>query len=242
MKKSISAILCSILLCLPFGVLSYAQQERAPLYVALGDSIATGAGMKNKDGRKDDAYAWIVAQEKGYDLRMLAKGGDISAGLLDKVTHHELIREAIQKADIITVSIGGNDFLNEADIFALILRGLWHDYSQMQPVLDLFRDNFGRAVAEIRALNPDAMLIVQTVYNPLSPLLLSVHKTFGVGAQGLNAVITDYLAENPGAYLVADVYTAFKCRVGMVRIDFKHPSRRGHAVIAGVVMDVIDAA
>ena len=235
-KKIICGILCAALIWLSFGVLSYAQQEPVK-FVVLGDSIAAGSGVSDKK----DAYAWLVAEEKGYDLSNFGAGGDTSAMMLEKLRSNETFCQVIADADIIAVSIGGNDLLHAEDLASLIVKGLLGDYDPVQPILDEFKENFAGIIAGIRGLNPDAMLIVQTLYNPAFPLP-SLRDAYGAAIQGLNAVVHEYLTENPGAYILADVYEAFQGRSGLVFIDMTHPSGAGHAMIAAVLISAIDGA
>ena len=233
MKKILAGILCAALLLLPLGIFPHAS-DTPPKFAVLGDSIAAGAGVSDKE----DAYAWLVARAKGYELSNCAQGGDTSANLLGKVTGDETIRQCIREADIIAVSIGGNDVLT-ADFVSLVRNGLLGDYSAMEPVLDTFRENFAAIIGELRALNPDATLAVQTLYNPAFPLpsLLAVYE---YAVKGINGVICGYLGAHPGAYVVADVYAAFAPRSGMVSTDRVHPAAAGHAIIAMVLLDAIN--
>ncbi|MCL2106086.1 MAG: GDSL-type esterase/lipase family protein [Oscillospiraceae bacterium] len=237
MKRLAAGLLCAALVWLFFGLISYANPPEEPLkLLVLGDSIAAGSGVNDKN----DAYAWLVAEEKGYALSNRGAGGDSSALMRVKVETDEAIREEIAGADIIAVSIGGNDFLHAERFAALFVNGLLGDYSLMEPLHAAFRENFTGIVDGIRALNPDAMLIVQTLYNPFVPLLPSLTEAYNAAVGGNNAAVYAYLADNPGAYLIADVYTAFQGRYFMVSIDMTHPAAGGHAVIARVLLDTID--
>ena len=237
MKKIIAGILCAALVLLSFGIVSSAQ-ETAPLkFLVLGDSIAAGSGVSDKA----DAYAWLVAGAKGYELTNYGAGGDISADLLRKVTQDEAIRQKIGGADIIDVSIGGNDLLHAEDVFSLVVKGLLGNYDLIQPVLDTFRENYVGIIAGLRALmKPDAMLIVQTLYNPAFPLP-SLRGAYDFAIGGLNAIILEHHAAHPDDYAVADVYSAFAGERGAVFIDMTHPSAAGHKIIAAVVINTIDA-
>jgi len=241
MKKILAGILCAAILLFTCSVLSSAEasqaQQTAPTkFLVLGDSIAAGSGVKDKN----DSYAWIVAREKGYELTNLGAGGDISADLRRKVAEDEKTRQAIIGADIIAVSIGGNDLLHaEEGVTRLVIEGLLGDYSRIEPVISEFRENFAAVIDGIRALNPKATLIVQTLYNPAFPLP-SLRRAYGMAIGGINEGIHAYLKEHKGTFLLADVYTAFESRYGVVYIDMTHPSADGHAVIAAVLLGTID--
>ena len=239
-RKSLSLLLIASLLLLPFGIASQAQSPAAPLkFLVLGDSIAAGSGVYINSEKR--AYAPIVAAAKGYDLTNYGAGGDTSAHLLEKVARQDNTRRAIRQADVIAVSIGGNDLMHAEDFTTMVIEGLLGDYSQMEPILAAYRENFAGIIGGIRALNPNALLIVQTLYNPAFPLP-SLRKAYGTAVQGLNACIRGYLAAHPGAFVVADVYSAFEPRRGAVFVDMTHPNGYGHSVIAAVLLGVIDQA
>jgi len=236
-RKPLSILLVAALL-LSCGMIAVSAESTPNVkFLVLGDSIAAGSGAYiNRENR---AYANRVAEAKGYDLTNYGAGGDTSARMLAKVRENEHIRYAIRQADIIAVSIGGNDLMHAEDFNALVIEGLLGDYGQIEPILAAYRENFAGIIGGIRALNPDALLVVQTLYNPAFPLP-SLRKAYGAAIQGINAGIRDYLAAHPGAFVIADVYAAFEQRRGAVFVDMTHPSGYGHSVIAAVLLATID--
>ncbi|MCL2512427.1 MAG: GDSL-type esterase/lipase family protein [Oscillospiraceae bacterium] len=240
-KKLLSVLLCALMLLIPLGIASKAADEpivaEAPLkYTVLGDSIAEGVGSKNK---KTDGFSAIVAETKGYDLNNLALGGIPSEILMKWVLEKENVRDGIAEADIISVSIGGNDFLLSG-IFSMVINALLKDdYTVVDGIIAVFKENFEVIIGEIRGLNEGAMLIVQTLYNPMESILV-IGEVYDKAVSSLNECYYGYLEDNPGAYLIADVYGALKGRDGMICPDLVHPSNKGHAMIAQVVMDAID--
>ena len=235
-KKIFAALLVTALLVTSFSLLAQAAAANLK-FLVLGDSIAAGSGVYINSEKR--AYAPLVAAAKGYDLTNHGAGGDTSARLLRKVQESDVIRQAIRQADIIAVSIGGNDLPHAEDFSAMVINGLLGDYSGIDPVLAAYRENFAAIIEGIRALNPGALLIVQTLYNPAFPLP-SLRKAYGEAVRGLNAEIRGYLAAHPGAFVVADVYAAFEQRRGAVFVDMTHPSGYGHRVIAAVLLATID--
>ena len=233
-RKIAAGILCAALL-LAFGVMPRAQEAAPTRFVVLGDSIAEGASALIES----NAYAERIAREKGYALQNFGKGGDTSHSLLYKVTQDEAIRQAIREADIIEVSIGGNDFYPSVYLLAT---GLLGDYSWLEPRGAALHENYYAAMDEIRALKkPEALLIVQTLYNPVFSFMPpSARELYARGLAEINGAIRGYLADNPGAYRIADVEAAFEGRHGLVFFDMVHPTGIGHGVIADVVIAAID--
>ena len=76
-------------------------------YVALGDSITTGYGL----GAGEQSFAELVGEARGYDLDdSLAAAGAVSADLLEVVTD-PANAETLKNANLITITIGGNDLM-----------------------------------------------------------------------------------------------------------------------------------
>ena len=77
MKKIFAALLA---LCLTFSVFG-AFSEDAPVYLALGDSITTGYGLKENE----KSFPEIVARTKGYALVNRAVNGNTASGIIEQM-------------------------------------------------------------------------------------------------------------------------------------------------------------
>ena len=107
-------ILFSVLLSLflPFNLTVSAASQK---YLSLGDSIANGYGLKNIE---NDRYSSLLTKDlskrgPAYDLVSFAVDGMDSSGLLNQIsdTSNKELADALQTASVITISIGGNNFL-----------------------------------------------------------------------------------------------------------------------------------
>ena len=106
-KRILSTLLalCLALSLLPASALAAGGEQKS--YVALGDSITTGYGLtENETG-----FARQVADSNGYTLTNLAQDGATSTDLLE-VVKSEANADTLKNADLITVTIGGNDLMN----------------------------------------------------------------------------------------------------------------------------------
>ena len=236
-KKMAALLLALALLCGP-GVIaanaSPADTHAGKTFVVLGDSIAAGIGA----AREEYAYARLVADELGLTLAKHAVPGHTSSDLLNILAEDEAAKQSIRQADIINVSIGGNDLL-AANVIRLLLRILTlNDDSGLDPVIEAFQERFALIVEQLRALNSDALLIVQTPYNAMERVPF-VENAYEAAALRLRQVLYDYLAQHPGAFVIGDVFSAFKGREGLISNDRLHPSDAGHAMIARVVSAAI---
>ena len=106
-KRILSTLLalCLALSLLPASALAAGGEQKS--YVALGDSITTGYGL----AENETGFAKQVADSNGYTLTNLAKDGATSSMLLTSLSDSE-VSSAIASADLITVTIGGNDLMD----------------------------------------------------------------------------------------------------------------------------------
>ena len=200
MRRRIFATLLS--LCLVLGLLPTAAfAQNAISYVALGDSITTGYGL----GEGEQSFAEIIAAENGYELINLAAEGATSADLLD-VIQNEANAATLENADLITITIGGNDLmgalyeylaeetdntpeavktaLESADMatlssFAGIIGGFAAS-EQCKAALEAFVKNFDESILALRTMNNDVSIIVINQYNPYSYLAAGMGSAAGM--------------------------------------------------------------
>ena len=99
------AVSAALFLCLV--LMAEAQSENGTSYVALGDSISSGYGLEEDTL----SFAQRVAQDNGLELTNLAQDGETATSLLDKLQTDQ-VSAAVSQADIITITVGGNDLMN----------------------------------------------------------------------------------------------------------------------------------
>lgn len=76
-------------------------------YVALGDSISSGYGLEYET----EKFTQQVANANDFSLTSLAQNGETSGTLLERLDD-PAVTSVVAQADIITITIGGNDLLN----------------------------------------------------------------------------------------------------------------------------------
>jgi lysophospholipase L1-like esterase len=115
--KIVVVILFALLLVYVTGEIDLGwdpELQRAPVYVALGDSVAYGLSATSGRGYNDRFRTYL--QQNRYsdrfpvDFRNLSKPGDTAEELYQWIKTEEYA-EAIREADIITINIGGNHLL-----------------------------------------------------------------------------------------------------------------------------------
>ncbi|MBQ9551482.1 MAG: hypothetical protein IJU96_01835 [Clostridia bacterium] len=228
--RVISALLALVVL---LGCVSAAAAvEKKPLYVVLGDSIAFGMGLTNP---KNAVYGKIVADTDGYDYENYAIPGHTTANLLQRM-QEPTVKAAIRSADIISISIGGNNFLL-GNLAMILYDGIVkNNFSRIDAIIETFTADLDEIVSEIKALNPDVVILLQTLYNPQKGYSEEV---YGQGAAMLNQAIKDYVRKYDDSVLLVDVGAALTDKETDFARDGVHPSAVGNEKIAQAVLDTL---
>jgi lysophospholipase L1-like esterase len=131
MKKKIVFVVAAIVLIgsIVFAISANgnthpATSARLPTksYVALGDSVAAGVGLKTDSdssacNRTDQSYPVVLARNLNYSVKNLAcSGATLSEGILGKQDVNKLLVApqieqlfALPRPDVVTITIGAND-------------------------------------------------------------------------------------------------------------------------------------
>lgn len=230
-KKVLSVILCVVMLLSALSIAAFAS-ETSTRYVVLGDSIAYGSGLSNPTGA---VYGKIVADTNGYNYENYAIPGHTTKNLLSRI-ENSTVNEAIKNADIISISIGGNNFLlgniNQL-LFDSIVK---NDHTRFDEIADTFYEDLDTIVTTIRELNNDVVILLQTLYNPQTGY---VGEAYGQGQQRINAKINQYAQNNPENLLVADVASYLTDSDNDFAEDRIHPSAIGNEKIAKAVLETL---
>lgn len=232
MKKFICVFLSLILAFSVFGTTAFAEEE--PLnYVVLGDSIAFGAGMINT---VEACYGKIVAETNGYNYVNHSIPG-ITSGILYDLMQTEEVLESVSNADIISISIGGNNFLTNNIVGLAFDCLVKKDMSNFDEIADIFYEEFCEIMDLINENNPDATVLMQTLYNPQDGAAGIV---YAEGGNRLNDMIRKYDAEHPGEIVIVEVGTALNADEENFADDKIHPSANGNYIIAVEILNVLN--
>lgn len=230
MKKALSLILCAVLL-VACAVPAFAESKSI---VLLGDSIARGAGVYNSS---DACYGKIVADTIGYEYVNFAVDGHRTIDLLGRLSEQG-VRDGVAKASIISISIGGNNYLTQ-NLPKLAADVLVNNYEILDDIEEDFIEDFARIIDIVKGLNPSALLLINTLYNPQQGPLGDF---YGNATTRINRDIYAYLDSHPGAFLIVDTIPYIQGNPECVAVDTIHPSAIGNREIAKAMLKTLNEA
>ncbi|MEI5992509.1 SGNH/GDSL hydrolase family protein [Candidatus Enterococcus mansonii] len=133
-------------------------------YTAIGDSLTEGIGDLTNSG----GFVPLVAKDlqEHYDLNGIqtdnfGKNGDRSDQILKRIKKDPTIQKGLASADIISLTVGGNDLMKviKGDIFKLTK-------SSFKKPLKNYQNEVEKLITQIRKHNPNAPIYVLGIYNP----------------------------------------------------------------------------
>ncbi|MGM0217145.1 SGNH/GDSL hydrolase family protein [Enterococcus sp. AZ126] len=148
------------------GALQKAKSETKEVihYTAIGDSLTEGIGDSTSSG----GFVPLVAKDlqeqynlNGVQIDNFGKNGDRSDQILKRIKKNKEIQEGLASADVITLTVGGNDLMKviKGDIFRLTKKSF-------EKPLKNYQKEVEKLFAEIREYNADAPIYVLGIYNP----------------------------------------------------------------------------
>ena len=225
--------------------------DKSVRYVALGDSIAYGYGLSD---REENSYVGLVRQhlEKNYDYVFCANlgtNGLRSDELLDILTNKRNImykkyRATLEHADIVSLSIGSNDLLHLVELGTDMQKYVEHGDTIFCKACEGFDKNFPQIIKEIHQIAPEATIYAGNIYNPCQGL--RQYKDLYYLTERYISMINETFTRYPGFVLV-DIKSAFDgSHEDLVNMAFKgkevdpHPSKRGHETISNLMIQAIE--
>lgn len=205
-----------------------------PWYLLLGDSIAYGQGLSNP---QEACYGKIVANTNKYSYMNDAISGITSTVLLSLLSE-DLIKNDVKKADIITISIGGNDFLTKNWVGMGAKGIITGNYKSLDPIAKTYQQNLISIVKKIRSLNSDATLIIQTIYNPHND---RYHNAFQQGVDRINNAIRAARKATNNTFEIANVGRVMDGHSEYIAVDTIHPNAAGNIAIATYMLKMLKA-
>ncbi len=201
-----------------------------PKYLALGDSIPYGEYYTNVwnylfDGTDADSYVEQLSRHLSIASGDFIDASAIGHNTVDVLYQIDSLSGVIAEADLITLCVGANDIMDAAERTFYGLDKYNINWSEADAGRDNFELYWPQVIDKIEELNPDATLVVMTVYNPYRESdayynLVDPYFSQSTGGDlGLNHLIAETMAldntrwgdriADSFDYRVVDVYTTF---------------------------------
>ncbi|WP_423802019.1 SGNH/GDSL hydrolase family protein [Neobacillus sp. SAB-20_R2A] len=200
------------------------DQKKGLTVVALGDSLTRGTGDETGKG-----YVGVLVDEikektkKSVQLTNLGINGQRSDQLRNQVQEEEVGRQ-IQKADVVLVTIGGNDLFRGG-------QGLMDFQAEdITAIEKKYLDNLNFIFTEIRKYNQTANVFFVGLYNPF--IELNQGKEMSKVVRKWNYDSAEISALFPKIVFVP-TFDLFELKVNdYLYSDKFHPNQKGYRLIA----------
>jgi lysophospholipase L1-like esterase len=207
------------------------------LYTAVGDSLTFGTGAPENKGFSFLVHDTLNEVRSAVVCRNYGVVGATTEDTLERVRTDAALREDVAKADLITVTAGGNDLIQAA--MRMYIEGVARS---MKPPMRRFALAYEALIEELTALNGtmerDARMIVTDCYNPFPQVKDAV-----LWIRFVNRCIHRTAAKYKGNVVVARTYDAFYGQeTKLISEDGVHPNEEGHALLASAVKEALSLA
>ncbi|NNV07241.1 SGNH/GDSL hydrolase family protein [Geobacillus sp. C56-T2] len=198
--------------------------------VALGDSLTRGTGDESGKGYVGYMVDELRKQtEAPIRVTNLAVRGLRSDGLLRQLGQPEIQRQ-IAMADLIVMTIGGNDLFRGGEALRL-------NEKELNAAKRQYAANLDRIFAMLRRFNTDAVILAIGLYNPFSDL--GDAKRTSAVVRDWNFVTAEVAARYPNVVAVP-TFDLFALHVNdYLYSDHFHPNQEGYKRIGERVASLI---
>lgn len=249
----------------------FKHKKKYTNYLALGDSIAEGYSLKDRNKR----YSKIIQNNykiKDRNFIDLSKSGMTAEELSLHLKKEEYI-DSIKKCNIITVSIGSNELLRVLTQITqeVILTNQTTDLNKLsitlskklqssnaqksfQEGISNYEKSWDDIIKKIKDINPSTTIVATEFYNPYYNLD-EIGDIADLYIKQLNTILHDK-SKNEKSYYIANIYEDFKnpeVKCTNVNIDSltynginpssldPHPNTNGHKIIANKIIEELSS-
>lgn len=196
--------------------------------VALGDSLTEGIGDSTDSGGYIPYLQSLLEGEKEINKITFSNfgvAGSRSDQLLKSLQTEE-VKTAVQEADLVIVTIGGNDMMKVVQENLMSLNKV--DFEEQK---GLFEKNLNSMIKTIRQENVDSYIVLVGLYNPFNqwfPDIKEMNEVVNEWNEGSQKVLLQY----PNTQFV-DIMKVFEnAEENVLYTDYFHPNNKGYEYIA----------
>lgn len=225
----------------PSNSAALAQEKQTLRYVALGDSLTAGLGASEEEYLRLQAFVPQLTADlrKSKPVYVENHGipGITSEQLLLYLQQGPGLAQRLEAADLITMTIGGNDLLQ-------LLRGANElpDLMKIKQTIDGFGCTIAKILESIRSFNAQVPIFVMDLYTPYD----SEHPLHQLGKEAItyyNTVLAEQIDSLPNVSLVSvyDVFLDQGRTLTHIEQGDIHPNDDGYALIFQAFKDALVA-
>ena len=143
---------------------STSAKKKTVTYVAIGDSLTKGVGDSTNQGGFVPLLAQSLTNETGLEFKAINYGvsGNTSSQILSRMQEKKGIRKDLKQAQLLTITVGGNDLRK-----AILEDASNLDLDRFEKASKAYEKNLKQIIELARKDNPDLPVYVVGIYNPL---------------------------------------------------------------------------
>ena len=143
---------------------SKSAKKKVVTYVAIGDSLTKGVGDSTNQGGFVPLLAQSLTNETDLEFKAINYGvsGNTSGQILSRMQEKKEIRKDLKKAQLLTITVGGNDLRK-----AILEDTSNLDLDRFEKASKTYEKNLKQIIELARKDNPDLPIFVVGIYNPL---------------------------------------------------------------------------
>ncbi len=203
--------------------------------VSVGDSLTEGVGDSKKRGGYVPYLKEMLELDRGVkaaEIDNFGVKGNRSDQLLKKLGTNK-VKQAIKEANIIIVTIGGNDVMKVVrENFTSLTIGAFEKERK------IYEQNLRDVINNVRKENEDSAIVLIGIYNPFDTWFANINE--------INEIIDNWnegskkiLAQYPDTYFVNVEDIFLKGGEDLLYTDYFHPNDQGYELIAGRVHEAL---
>jgi len=200
--------------------------------VAFGDSLTEGVGDGEGKGGYVGRLVSLLAAEDGVRTVTVENFGKRGRRIAELEPVVEAHRREVERADLILLTIGGNDVMN-------VVRSHFFDlsYERFAKESKAFAGRLDHLLISLRLANPDAVIVLVGLYNPFSTTLPNIPEIDDVITEwnkASEAVLSRY-----DRTIFVDIQDIFVDRDELLYRDEFHPNAAGYEQMAMRVYEAL---
>lgn len=231
--------LCTLI----YGIYFFNHDDRIN-YIAIGDSLSAGV---NAYGEISYGYSDFLASylDRKDKLKSYSKGFATSGYRVSDVLHqletnqiltvdHKTLslKKSLRDAQLVTLSIGGNDLLSNVSLSTVDLEVL--DETQVIKIIDKMNMELATLLKELRKYAKQEIILIG-YYNPFKNTSLNMNRVFTYLDEKTKLICQKY------DVTYVNTYTLFKDNPNYLPNPTNiHPSSEGYEAISKKIIDLIE--